>query len=512
MKNFFVGAGRKIFRFFWSWGFLKFVLIVITLFILLYVEEDWRGARAWAATKAKWEAKGETFDLGKFRPAPISDSQNLAAIPIFKIEQVEYAPGKFDPQLSALDKAMQTKGFPGGDLPPRGIWMMGQLPDMEKFRSAIATDFDATFKGASLPLNSLEQWDELYPFLADLRAASAIRPHFQIPQDYTISPPASRPLGNVVKALKLAQFLTIDALLSLDEHQADRALEDIRINYKLLWAAKSDPSLVGGLVAIGVNAITLDAVYYGLISHAWNDDQLAEIDHILKPINFVSDYQFAVRSEAAVTVTNLNYFEHARMGDIYSIFGFDREKVPIAFRMSLPWPSGWWDQNKAQMADFTLSMLPSADLRTRRFFPENEQKREEQMSIALNRWDANAPWNIWFTMAAGPLGRFDQQYAFGQTWVNEARIACALERYYLMHRAYPDSLDSLSPAFIDSVPHDVINGQPYRYKLQPDGAFLLYSVGWNQTDEGGKIVCTKETPIRIDKSQGDWVWPTPQKK
>ena len=35
-----------IFRFFWSRGFLKFVLFAVILVILLYVEEDWRGARS----------------------------------------------------------------------------------------------------------------------------------------------------------------------------------------------------------------------------------------------------------------------------------------------------------------------------------------------------------------------------------------------------------------------------------------------------------------------------------
>src|SRR5258708_8156653 len=85
MKNFFT----KIGRFFWSWGFLKFVLWTITLIIFFYVEEDWRGARAWAATKAEWEAKGESFDLNKFIPPPIPDDQNLAAIPLFKLERVK---------------------------------------------------------------------------------------------------------------------------------------------------------------------------------------------------------------------------------------------------------------------------------------------------------------------------------------------------------------------------------------------------------------------------------------
>jgi hypothetical protein len=83
MKLFFT----KVVRFFWSWGFLKFILWTVTLIIFFYVEEDWRGARAWAATKAKWEAQSESLDYyGKFIPPLIPDPENLAAIPLFKME------------------------------------------------------------------------------------------------------------------------------------------------------------------------------------------------------------------------------------------------------------------------------------------------------------------------------------------------------------------------------------------------------------------------------------------
>jgi hypothetical protein len=83
MKRFF----GKIGHFFWSWGFLEFVVAVILLIVLFYVEEDWRGTRVWAVTKAKWEAKGETFDYSKFTPPPVPDEQNLAAIPLFELKE-----------------------------------------------------------------------------------------------------------------------------------------------------------------------------------------------------------------------------------------------------------------------------------------------------------------------------------------------------------------------------------------------------------------------------------------
>ena len=67
-------------------------------------------------------------------------------------------------------------------------------------------------------------------------------------------------------------------------------------------------------------------------------------------------------------------------------------------------------------------------------------------------------------------------------------MAIALERYRLAHGEYPDSLDALAPQFIAKVPHDVIGGQPLHYRRTSDGQFVLYSVGWNETDDGGVVV------------------------
>jgi hypothetical protein len=84
-----------------------------------------------------------------------------------------------------------------------------------------------------------------------------------------------------------------------------------------------------------------------------------------------------------------------------------------------------------------------------------------------------------------------------------------LERYHLAHGVYPESLDALG-ALGDGLPHDPMNGEPYHYQLRPDGTFLLYSVGWNQTDDGGKVAYKKDAPNQADYRQGDWVWPVIQ--
>ena len=118
------------------------------------------------------------------------------------------------------------------------------------------------------------------------------------------------------------------------------------------------------------------------------------------------------------------------------------------------------------------------------------------------------------------IGRAVEKFAAIQSSIDLARVACALERYRLAHGQYPDTLDALAPQFIGKLPHDIINGQPLHYRRTDDppsqssgaasGKFILYSVGWNETDDGGQIVFTQDGSV-VDREKGDWVWqyPTP---
>ena len=78
-----------------------------------------------------------------------------------------------------------------------------------------------------------------------------------------------------------------------------------------------------------------------------------------------------------------------------------------------------------------------------------------------------------------------QTMARNQTLANEAFIACGLERYRLAHGQYPETLEALVPQFAEKLPHDIIGGQPLKYHRTADGQFVLYSVGWNEKDDGG---------------------------
>jgi hypothetical protein len=122
------------------------------------------------------------------------------------------------------------------------------------------------------------------------------------------------------------------------------------------------------------------------------------------------------------------------------------------------------------------------------------------------------PYNLFAGLLLPALEKASKKTAVAQTYVNLARIACALERYRLANGNYPETLDVLMPKFISKLPHDVINGQPLKYHRSADGTFVLYSVGWNETDDGGEVVRNvgKDGKERaVDQDKGDWVWRYP---
>jgi hypothetical protein len=98
------------------------------------------------------------------------------------------------------------------------------------------------------------------------------------------------------------------------------------------------------------------------------------------------------------------------------------------------------------------------------------------------------------------LSKVIQRGTTGQTLFNQAAIACALERYRLVKGSYPDNLEALPAAgLITMLPQDVLTGQPMKYEKSGAQEYVLYSVGWNGMDDGGRSGKTLF-------DAGDWVW------
>jgi hypothetical protein len=64
-------------------------------------------------------------------------------------------------------------------------------------------------------------------------------------------------------------------------------------------------------------------------------------------------------------------------------------------------------------------------------------------------------------------------------------LAFALAAYKADNGKYPAKLDALAPKYLPSVPNDLFNGKALIYR-PADNGYLLYSVGINGKDDGGR--------------------------
>jgi len=502
MKNPFA----KVFLIVGPLGCLGFVVGIIVLVILFYVEEDWRAAHEWAALKTKWEAKGVSFDRHAYAPESIPDDQNLAAIPLF--EQESPPDGSPDKQPLKLRKAFRLDQS-GYEPPQTGSWMKGEPLNMAKIQETIGKLYAKAFKDSTPPANTLAQLEALHPVLAELREASKTHPLCRFDEDYEIALPAGRPLMLLTSQLAVSKMLNLHANLALMDHQPDLALADLKVNFNLMSGMRRDPSLIAGLVGIAMNAIATSAIYHGLVLHAWNNAQLVDLESELRSIDFLQNHQSVMRGEAVAEIAPTIDFTKKNMPKYLTGMTSDEPFIMNKTIVSL-WPSGWLDFNKVSAVNMVLSNSAVADPKSHRVFTDQSDDLQNKYKEFEERGDVEAPWNFLYLIMCGPVLNSTVKFAQAQVWVDETRIACALERYRLAHNAYPSSLDALAPTFIAEVPHDIITGDPYHYQLHPDGTFLLYSVGWNQTDEDGQIVYKKDAPTQIDYAQGDWPWPVPR--
>lgn len=83
------------------------------------------------------------------------------------------------------------------------------------------------------------------------------------------------------------------------------------------------------------------------------------------------------------------------------------------------------------------------------------------------------------------LWRFVSRCWASRVNVEAAMTTLALHAYRDTHGAYPERLQDLVPELLDTLPMDLADGQPLRYR-RTDGGYLLYSVGYDGKDDGGQ--------------------------
>lgn len=453
----------RFFRWLFSRRIMRRVLILVatlaTLIAVVYARIDWRGKQVWEEAKCEMAAKGEVWDWSVYVPSPVPDDQNIFKAP--KIAEW------FGDRRSMIDAPLEqriTNSF------------------ASRFFNTNSTREIETVSDAA----AYVAWSDQFQDDFNTIGAALKRPYARIVPDY--SKLGSITLPNVATLHAVVKTLTQRAKCHLILGQPDKAWEELTLLHNLRRMVDGQGKFItteGDWMRCELVRHSLQVIAKGTELHAWRETQLVAIQEQLRDTDLLALHAEALKCGAALLISSMadgNLVRAMTAGGNGSWTRLKKHPEYLLMRLA---PRGVMYEKAAAAAKGSESWWNMIDALT----PADGIIRPGDVTKAFARWKR--------AQQGLPL------LLRTQTLVNEGQIACALERYRLARGYYPPTLETLVRQFIEKLPRDIINGEPLIYHRVNDD-FLLYSVGWNEKDDGGTVVMGKG-PL-INMTEGDWVW------
>ena len=496
---------------------------LVTLYFLFCTWVNWSGARQWRATVAMLQAEGETLDFRATMNEPIPEAENFCAIPLLKDlalavdgDTTKGAPAEKRKRLEVLKLQSNTKA---GARPRLTNATFGRATDLKAWA-------DWLRKEGSLPVPA-DSGDAAHDVLAALSkhdalvqelAAGLSRPKAQwTPEWKTRELPALLPaIALPHYSVTREQTLALRAVAAARTGDAAKAHESALIIARFSQASLNDPFLIGLLVAASEVASLHGIVWDLCAAHTGSADDFARLESALAVLDFHQGALHAARCEMTAMVDTIHGLKR-RPEDLLGLIQFSndggsRHRWSGKGLISAV-PSGFFDASAAVIADleFRYVIQPLKEAGWERVFVCGQAMETELATKKQNIW-AHPSW-ILASLALPATRGVMARCAYTNSLVNQAVIACALERHRIEKGAYPDSLDALHLADGKPLPPDPMDGKPMRYRKTPDGRYALWSIGFDGKDDGGKRTLDKKQPeyTRFHDAAylGDWVWDFP---
>ena len=329
-----------------------------------------------------------------------------------------------------------------------------------------------------------------------------------------------------------------DIKLAAEQHDTDRAEQDVVAVLSLADQLHNQKQfLVDEMVASGIRANGMAAAGDVLRDwpDLWSDAQLAHLAHRLsiyeRPADLISfqgerlfipdilqrTYTDNGHGDGRLTPVGVNPLASCLAGmndsgDSMVLLGFAQ---PLLMQVSLPRKDLVKIVNRFMDQWEILAQAPLRQSASAAWAAE-----KELMSWRSSLWLQARYFPVTWLM---PPGFSYLEMAERQLGDRDGLVtAIALELYHRHHGHYPATLQELAPDLLPQVPADRITGDPVHYHLV-DGKPLIYSVGADRVDDGGRILdghgpsyaaaewaAEWHLPLS-DAPKGDWIlYPLPR--
>jgi len=529
-------AGISMADLVFAWRYFLLLGLLVSLPLFFYNEENLRASRCWDQYRNRVEASGQKLDPTAFIPPPVGYYDNFATTP-FLAPLFDFLPGT--QQWRSTNALREINEFSrnyqeaaaaiGSQKGPRSnSWTIAQT-DLPAWHVALLNARNTTNRKSVKAIDARVSTEEAARgILADLAdaeevieelRASGLRPYSRFNINYEEPNPAAILLPHLSAISHVCRVLQLRASAELALGQTEQGFADVQLMFRLTDASRDEPIVISHVVRAAALQSTLQPIAEGLARHQWSEAYLTSLEQTLARFDLCAECRFVLEAERVLLGGGvIDYLRRSpdKYQDLSNMSAGPNQQsafeAPAVLLTAAP--SGWFYFEKLNyVRDFERFILPVVDVRGHRILPGIALAADNHFgALAKDHW----PGLLLRHQLLSPLlfpsvSTMTRKFAFQQTGADTASIACALERYRLANGQFPQSLDALVPRFIAKLPHDLINGKPLKYRLSEDQRYVIYSVGWNETDDGGTVNQTPSKPGEaLELKSGDWVWQLPK--
>lgn len=434
------------------------LLVLFVLGPLPWLWLNWKLGRELKAELERIKAAGEPLTMLEAAPQPVPDDQNAAALyqQVFRVN--------FDPEYAASGRG----GF--DDIPNGSVIADHYLPDgsHEAMAWQVLNDRRVVQR-----LEILRQASERPHSVFEVRwedGAATGFPHF-------------------AKFREATRWVTAKMLMTAADGDTDGALEWCWVVLRMSEHAAQEPTLIGQLVAIAMQAITSrgaeKVLDEGMPSPAAAEKMIAYV----ATMDVQGAFKDAMLGERA---WGRFFFEQVRdrPREFFEDMGHEPQRE-LAYLYGTPITRPLLKSDELVFLEVLRQRIEAADL------PYREGHSRLR---AIERDAVNIPATALITRTIlGVFARVTPTRDRAIARLDELRIVLALKVYKQKHGTYPATLTDLESTLSWKLPEDVFSGKPFRYQIRGDG-FMLYSLGRDFDDDGG----VREEARKYE--DGDIVW------
>lgn len=509
----------------WIRGLAWTGITLVTLLVLFVAWVNWTGARVWSEAQQRVRDEKLTLDFRQTLPESVPDAENFCATPLLRdlVVVVDGDASKGEP--AAKRKALEALGLPEGKQTPSGL----ERPAIQRKPGEDAAKHMADWAKwlremkVAMPVTDAQNpAREVLAALAYQDAAVAeMAEGLDRPQAQFQPAPRDRELPETLFAMQLPHYaalmdafggLGLRAVAAAQAGESAKAHEAARTMARLGEAIGQEPFLIGLLVNRACAVQTCQVVWTLCEARSGTAEDFRKLQRDLERLDFTRATFRAWEGELAAAVDSVMYLKKSRDSNLLAILGPENTagKTSGPEYITRLLPAGWFDMNAANVVHMELDYI-IRPLRDHGW--QAVMKRQPDLERELKHAKANWPTHldkIFPALVMPAAVKATTASVHAQCLVNQAIIACALERHYAEHQSYPETLDALKQTDGKALPVDPANGAPMKYRKTEDGRYKLWSVGIDLVDDGGKegdkdVKEDAARPSRPDY-KGDWVW------